>query len=300
MFREKLMKLAKASREDFNKINDRVTVETDADLSQLVVEERIVQVWQNLDTRIILTHSKAFEGQKLPLYLNMHGGGFIQGTADYDQKFVEITAATIPCLVINVDYKPSPEYPFPTALEESYGVLKWALSHAGELRIDPSKVAVGGHSAGAGLAVSISLLNRVRQDFAISGLLLDYPPVDMRYPALLEDLPDEVSGSSVNGAFFNTCYLEKDVNRFNLYASPLMVEDAAGLPRTLMITGELDGLTGPARKYADKLEAAGVPLEYYCMPDCRHGFMTLPHNGTKEAFEKGWQLRRNYLKKLFQ
>lgn len=300
MLKEKLLKLAEGSRAGFDKVNEAITLESGIDTSDVIVEEKIIQVYQNIDTRILISRAKKFGDSKLPLYLNMHGGGFIQGKADYDQKYVEITAATVPCVVINVDYKLAPEYPFPTALEECYGTVLWAIDHAEELKIDPTKIAIGGHSSGAGLSVSLSILNRVRGGFKIAGLLLDYPPVDMQYPALLTDLPDEVSGAGVNAAFFNTCYLEKDVDRFNLYVSPIMLEDATGLPKTLMITAEKDGLTIPARTYADKLEKAGVPLEYHCYEGCSHGFMTLPANGTKEAFDEAWNVRRNYLKALFE
>lgn len=300
MFKEQLLKLAQGSRVEFDRINEAIVLDTEVDTSDVVVEERMIHVYKDIDTRILISHDRKFEGQKLPLYLNMHGGGFVQGRADYDQKFVEITAATVPCLVINVDYKLAPEYPFPTALEECYGTILWAIVNAEELNLDANRIAVGGHSSGAGLSVSISLLNRVRKDFEIAGLLLDYPPVDMQYPALLTTLPEHVSGGGVDGAFFNTCYLEKDVDRFNLFASPVMVEDGTGLPPALMITAKEDGLTGPARAYADKLEAAQVPLEYHCFDGCRHGFMTLPANGAKEAFEEAWRIRRNYLQELFQ
>lgn len=297
-FEEKLLNLAKISRAGFDAINGAIPAPTDVDVSDVVTEEKIIHCYKDLETRILVSRSRKFEG-KLPLYISMHGGGFMQGCADFDTKYVERSAAKVPCVIINIDYKLAPEYPFPTALEECYHTILWAIDHAEELNIDPTKIAMGGHSSGAGLAVSLAMLNRARNGFPCCGLVLDYPPVDMQYPELKTELPDTMDGGAVDGAFFNTCYLDRDVDRFNLFASPIMVENAAGLPQALFIVGALDGLKKPARVLADKMTAAGVEVEFIEYADCRHGFMTLPKNGTPEGFREGWNKRWEYLSQIF-
>ena len=97
--------------------------------------------------------------QPLPVFVNLHGGGFILGSAEMDNHWCPVIADRAECIVVNVEYQLAPEHPFPAALHECYDVMKWLYEHPDELQIDPNRLAIGGHSAGGNLATAVCLLD---------------------------------------------------------------------------------------------------------------------------------------------
>lgn len=113
--------------------------------------------------------------QPLPVFVNLHGGGFILGSAEMDNHWCPVIADRAQCIVVNVEYQLAPEHPFPAALHECYDVLKWLYEHPDELQIDPKSIAIGGHSAGGNLATAACLLNiqkRIHSRLSIKCLII--------------------------------------------------------------------------------------------------------------------------------
>ncbi len=186
---EQLIQICEQKRKLFRIKNESITLEAPAPEGTVLCEERFESLTGAADTRLQLYTPRDKAGEVLPLYTVMHGGGFICGSSNFDDKYVRLTALNVGCRVMSVDYRLAPEFRFPYQLEECYAAIKWAVSNAEALRIDPSRIMVGGHSAGAGLSVGVCLLARQRKEFTLCGQVLDYPPVDLQGPNLMETIP---------------------------------------------------------------------------------------------------------------
>lgn len=297
---EQVLDITKQKRVLFNKLNESIVLEAPAPEGSVLCEERRIKVTGAADTRILCYVAKERENETLPLYVCMHGGGFICGSGDYDDKYSRLTALNVACRVINVDYRLAPEYQFPYQLEEAYGVILWAIRHAEELHIDPTRILVGGHSAGAGMSTGLCAMAAQRREFALAGQVLDYPPVDFTSPKLWDELPtDRDLVNHDSDAFFNLCYLKSDEDRTDPLVSTVLVKDYSGFPPALIVLAEHDALTAPALRYAENLKAAGIRVETRVFEGCRHGFMTLPMNGDPESFREGWQLRWKFMRAMY-
>ena len=90
----------------------------------------------------------------------MHGGGFVMGDLETEHPWAIRVANGSGAVVISVGYRRAPEHRFPAALDDVYAVLAWTAEHAADLGIDPRRIAVGGHAAGAGLAAAVALRAR--------------------------------------------------------------------------------------------------------------------------------------------
>ncbi len=110
----------------------------------------------------------------------LHGGGFVMGDLDTEHPAATRFAADSGAVVISVGYRRAPEHRFPAALDDAYAVLTWTAGHAAELGTDPARIAVGGHSAGAGLAAAVALRARDQQGPPICFQMLNQPQLDDR------------------------------------------------------------------------------------------------------------------------
>ena len=110
---------------------------------------------RHLDTsagRIRVLAYRMEDRRALPLFINIHGGGFVFANADMDDPFMPGLAREADAKIISIDYSLAPEHPFPMAVEECYAVAQYAREHAAQMGIDPARIAMGGHSAGDNFA----------------------------------------------------------------------------------------------------------------------------------------------------
>jgi acetyl esterase len=227
-----------------------------------------------------------FGGERRPLYVDMHGGGFVLGNAFMDEAMNLEVAKRVGCAIISLDYAKAPRHPFPVALIQVLQSVDYLRSRSGEFGIDPERIGIGGHSAGGNLAAAACLKAKREGLPAFSCQLLDYPPLDLATDPFAKPRPAGCIPPSM-AAMFNDCYVERETARDPL-ASPLFADEAelSGLPPALVILAGMDSLHDEGLRYAEKLEAAGVPVELREYPEAKHGFTTGKGRDRDDAVEK--------------
>jgi acetyl esterase len=204
-----------------------------------------------------------------------HGGGFVIGNIESHDHVCRSLANKVPCVVASVDYCLAPEAKFPAAVEDSYAALEWIAANAAGFGIDPSRIAVGGDSAGGNLAAVISLMARDRKGPTLAFQLLIYPATDMRMTA--PSIEENANGPLLTKAsmvWFLDHYLTGDHDKENPLASPLLASDVSGLPPAFIATAECDPLRDEGEAYAHRLEQAGVRAELHRYAGMPHGFFS--------------------------
>ena len=231
----------------------------------------------------------------LPVFVNIHGGGFIQGSPGDDDPWCRQIADAVDCAVVSIDYHLAPEYRFPVTVYECYDVIKWLHDQAVFLGMDPGRIAVGGHSAGGNLAAALTLLARERREFSLGFQVLNYPVLDfVRDP--YEKVGKDLLLTAKAQSFFSSCYLEDAEAAKNPLASPILAESFAGLPPALVIAAEYDPLRAENERYAEALKTAGVTVTFHLFPGCMHAFT---HFGPETAANEAWRLIQDSLRQAF-
>jgi acetyl esterase len=232
-----------------------------------------------------------------PAFVHFHGGGFVYGTIDSvfnNAKCAHICNAAA-CVVVTVDYRLAPEHRFPTAPEDCYAALLWTVANAADLDIDPTRIAVGGESAGGNLAAVVALMARDRGGPDLALQMLEVPVTDISdgagtHPST--SLFGEGYGlDRLEMDAFSSAYLPDPGSGANPYASPLLAPSLSGLASAHVITAEYDILRDSGEAYADRLEAAGVPTTRRRM---------LAHTHGSSALWQDWQPAREWMDDLVQ
>lgn len=207
-----------------------------------------------------------------PLHVFLHGGGWCVGSLHERDPRCRQIAAGAGCAVASVDYRLAPEHPFPTPVEDGYGALTWLVDNATRHGIDPTRISVGGESAGANLAAVLCLLARDRGGPAICHQWLDVPAVDltMSQPSI-RSVPDGNLLDLDTILDFRAAYLGPDLDHVaDPMASPLFADDLSGLPPAWIMSCGMDKLRDDGVAYADALEAAGVPVAFQVLEGHAH------------------------------
>jgi acetyl esterase/lipase len=197
----------------------------------------------------------------------IHGGGYVIGNAAQDDEICRRFARQLGVTVASVDYRLAPEHPYPAPLDDCYAALTWL---AGLPAVDPARVAIGGASAGGGLAAALALLARDRAEVAVAAQLLVYPMLDDRSAtqAGLHD-PKHRLWTQKSNEFGWSAYLgDADPN----VAVPARHDDLSGLPPAWIGVGTLDLFHTEDLAYAERLKAAGVSCDVLEIPGAFHGF----------------------------
>lgn len=205
----------------------------------------------------------------------LHGGGMFFGDLDTEHPWATRIAQDAGVVVISVGYRLAPEHRFPAALDDAYAVLTWAAGHAAELGLDPARIAVGGHSAGASLAAAVALRARDEQGPRIAFQLLNEPGLDDRQETWSQR------------HFTDTPWIDRDTVaagwRHYLgstpgtpYAAPARATDLSGLPPAYLAAAEFDPNRDEDILYALRLLQAGVSVELHQWPGTFHGSQAVP------------------------
>lgn len=203
------------------------------------------------------------------------GGGFVIGTLDSSDRVCRNLALMADCVVMSVDYRLAPEYPFPAAVDDAVAATTYVMDHAGEFGVDPARIAIGGESAGANLAAVTALKLRGRSGPPLAFQLLIYPLVDFAdaSPSMREFAAGHFITSELL-AYFERHYLKTAADRLHQDASPLHA-DLHGLPPALVMTAECDPLRDQGEAYARKLQQAGVRATLKRYEGMIHPFFSL-------------------------
>lgn len=219
--------------------------------------------------------------------LLLHGGGYVVGTArDMLGKGVLLALGSgVP--VFLPGYRLGPENPFPAGLDDCHAAWRWLQEHASGMGIDPTKVVIGGYSAGGGHAAALA--QRVYDESGIqpAGQLLVYPMLDDRTAANRAlDKPRHRVWSNRNNLFGWTSYLgHAPGDTAPQYAAPARREDLSGLPPAWIGVGTPDLFLDEDREYAKRLTDAGVDVTYVEIEGGIHGFDSMADSPLAAAFD---------------
>jgi acetyl esterase/lipase len=224
---------------------------------------------------LVRIYQPAERPDTLPALLWIHGGGYVLGSVARDDLLAGSLAKFGPCVVASVEYRLAPEYPFPAPVEDCYAALRWLAAHSAELGVNRSRIAIGGASAGGGLAAGLALLARDRAEVEVTFQLLIYPMLDDRNIApASETAPDTFVWSRANNLMGWRAYLGREPGGAEVspYAAAARATDLRGLPPAYIPVGDLDLFLDENITYARRLLAAGVPTELHVYPGAFHGF----------------------------
>ncbi|MBY6679233.1 alpha/beta hydrolase [Rhodococcus sp. BP-332] len=213
----------------------------------------------------------------LPLIVLIHGGGWTVGTLNQYDSMASSIALAADAVVVSLDYRLAPSHPWPAAAEDCYAAFVDVVSRARQWGADGSRVALVGDSAGGNLSAVTAMLVRDRGGPAIALQALLYPATDLTLssPSVIENATMPVLKRPTLEAYV-ALYVPDPADRADPTASPLLAEDHAGLPPALVQVAELDPVRDDGLRYAEALQAAGVPVrftEYVGMP---HGYLAFP------------------------
>jgi acetyl esterase/lipase len=210
-----------------------------------------------------------------PVLVWLHGGGYVMGRPELDDVCCAEHVRESGITVVSVDYRCAPKHPFPAGLEDSYSALKWVASHSQELGVDAKRIAIGGESAGGGLAASLVQLAHDRQEVKPVFQLLVYPMLDDR-TVLRTDVDDSssVTWNQKSNRFGWESYLGEKCGAGDVpeYAAPARREDLSGLPQAWIGVGTVDLFHDEDMAYAQRLKGCGVECEICAVPGAFHGF----------------------------
>jgi acetyl esterase len=212
-----------------------------------------------------------------PLIVYFHGGGFVVGSVAIFDHLTRSLANATHAIVVSVDYRLAPAYPYPAAVDDCYAATKWVAENAASLRGDPARLAVGGDSAGGNLSAVVSLKARDAGGPAIAAQIMYYPATDLtdaHYDSK-DKFSDGFGLSSASGAKFDEAYVPAGTDPKDPYVSPLYAPSLSGLPPALIVTEGFDPLTDSANAYAERLKQSGVAVTRLHYPDMVHGFMSI-------------------------
>jgi acetyl esterase/lipase len=211
----------------------------------------------------------------LPALLWIHGGGYVLGDVQSDDLKAKSLALNLNCVVASVEYRLAPEHPFPAPLEDCYAALKWLAGSAAQFGVNPARIAIGGASAGGGLAAGLGLLARDRAEVAVCYQLLIYPMIDdSNVEQAGPNVPDAPLWTRASNLLGWRAYLQQEPGSAGVsaYAAAFRAEDVGGLPPTFIGVGTPDLFRDEDIAYAQRLIKAGVPTELHVYADAFHGF----------------------------
>lgn len=220
-----------------------------------------------------------------PLLVFFHGGGFVVGDIESHDGLCRKICRDAAIHVLSVEYRLAPEDKAPAAVDDCVAAYRWALEHAAELGGDPSRIGVGGDSAGGNLAALVALRSRDEGIPQPALQVLLYPGLDLsaqsRSHTLFSDgffLPKQEI------EWFMDLYLGgTDLAADDARVSPLKATDLTGLAPALVVTAGFDPLRDEGNEYAAALRSAGVSVDHRQFDALSHGFASLAPFGGGSA-----------------
>ena len=253
--------------------------------------ERTERMLESVSTGVAVrcVFTKAVDCLKsMPIFINLHGGGFIHPQDSDDDLLCAHIANAIQGLVIDVDYAVTPYYVFPTAFEQVWDVAEWVFAHAEELKADSTRISIGGHSAGGALAAAVCLRAAKSGHMHFALQILDYAALD-------NAMAFETAGNERSRAF-STLYCGGNIRLLSSpYCSPVFASDEMlkNQPRTLVINAEFCPFRKITERYGQRLAQAGNEVAFKSYRGSAHGFTVRMTGAWQDAQELMIRYLRN-------
>lgn len=220
------------------------------------------------------------KGHSYAVLLFFHGGGWVTDSVENYDRVCSQMAQSTGQIVVSVEYRLAPEYPFPTGLMDCYAAAKALYTNRFILNTEPEKITIVGDSAGGNLAAAVSLMARDKGEFMPDRQILIYPALNNCYTEESPYLSVKENGedyllTAVKMENYISLYQRSPEDRENPYFSPLQEKDLGNLPDTLILTAEFDPLRDEGEEYARRLKEAGNYVELHRIPGALHGFFAL-------------------------
>jgi len=231
------------------------------DLSGIEVSEKIISLGQDKVTLKIVRPAKV-KGE-LPVFMFFHGGGWVLGDFPTHQRLIRDLVVGSGAVAVYVDYTPSPEAHYPTAIDQAYGATRWVAEHGKEIGVDSKRLAVAGNSVGGNMAAVVALMAKEQKTPALRFQLLLWPVTDASFETgSYKQFAEGHFLTTGMMKWFWDNYTTDQAQRASIHASPLRAsaEQLKGLPPALVQTAEFDVLRDEGEAYARKLDAAGVTV----------------------------------------
>jgi acetyl esterase len=252
--------------------------------STIKVYDRVIPV-PGYDVPVRVYHPVDSSGV-LPCVIYLHGGGFMMGDLDSSDTIAWGLCAEVGAVVVSVDYRLTPEFPFPAAFEDCYGVAEWLSKHGAEIGVDPSRIAICGDSAGGNLSAAVCLAACDRNGPSLRAQALVYPAMggDMTSGSFVSNAnsPSLTTAASID---YLDLYTTGALHSGNPYALPAKASNLGKLPPALVHTGELDPIRDDGRLYASLLASSGNWVTYREAAGFLHGFLRVRLTGPQAKKE---------------
>lgn len=241
-------------------------------LGVLISNRRISRQNSANEIRLRLYHPDGLR-VPAPALLWAHGGGYVMGKASFDDPQCAAFAREAGIVVVSVEYRLSPDHAFPAGLEDCLAALRWMQSEAQQVGIDANRIAVGGASAGAGLAAAVAQSAHDRGERLAMQLLI-YPMLDDRTARAVPGGPAHIAWNRDSNRFGWRSYLGEAYaeEKMPTYAAPARREDLSGLAPAWVGVGSIDLFHDEDVAYAQRLKESGVETELLIVPGAFHGF----------------------------
>ncbi|HBZ93108.1 MULTISPECIES: alpha/beta hydrolase [unclassified Pseudomonas] len=231
------------------------------DLSGTEVSERTITAdGQTIKLTIVRPEKQAGD---LPVFMYFHGGGWVLGDYPTHARLIRDLVVGSGAVAVYVDYTPSPEAQYPTAINQAYAATRWVAENGKSIGVDGSRLAVAGNSVGGNMAAVVSLMAKERKAPALRFQLLLWPVTDANFEtASYRQYSEGHFLTTGMMKWFWDNYTTDPKQRADIHASPLRAtaEQLKGLPPALIQTAGLDVLRDEGEAYAQKLDAAGVDV----------------------------------------
>jgi acetyl esterase len=232
----------------------------------------------------------------MPVVLYIHGGGWVIADLDTYDASPRALANLAKAIVVSVEYRHAPEHRFPAAHEDVFAAYRWLLDNAASLGGDSRRIAVAGESAGGNMAAAVTLMAREQRLPMPVHQVLVYPVADNSRdtPSYNANANAKPLNAAMMGWFFGYT-LRSPADGESAWISLVDNRDLRGLPPATIIAAEIDPLMSEGRTYADRLQAAGVPVDYAAYPGVTHEFfgMGAVVDKAKQAEERAASGLRN-------
>ncbi|MDC0709300.1 alpha/beta hydrolase [Stigmatella sp. ncwal1] len=262
------------------------------------IEDRIIPGGDIGEVSVRIVRPKGVPGL-LPAVIYLHGGGWVLGDKDTHDLLIRELAQGTQAAIVFVNYSPSPEAHFPVAIEQAYATAKWVAENGKKAKLDGSRLAIAGDSAGGDMTAAVTLMAKQRGGPKLRYQVLFSPVTDSTFTtgSYLEFQNGPLLTKPTMEWFWQQ-YVRTDADRVNILAAPLRasLEELSGLPPALVITSENDVLRDEGEAYARKLAQAGVSVTGVRYLGTFHDFMMFNAVSDTSAFKSAIQQASSALK----